>query len=327
MYRASHIALLIAALATSAAWAQSPEASASPAASAAASPSPEASPSAPREVSIDPGAVASPAAEELGAPNPALKDQKTKASYAFGYKFGGELARVIEQLGMEIDMDTMIVGIKDVVGGKKPSLSVKDMEENVKAHVTESRRAMSEKNKKDGEAFLAENKKKAGVTTLPSGLQYEVLKEGTGKKPVATDTVSTQYRGTLINGTEFDSSYKRREPTTFPVNGVIPGWSEALQKMTVGSKWKIYIPSDLAYGAQGAPPRIGPNSTLIFEVELLEIKDASAKPADDGHGHGPGDGHGHGPGDGHDHGAAPASPEASASPAASPEASPSPAGN
>ena len=269
MDRALLTAIVTAGLLAGAAQAQSPSPAASP--SAAASPA-----VAGREVSIAPADVNSiggkPAAEEVGEPNPALKDQKTKASYAFGYKFGGELSRVIEQLGMEVDMDTLVMGIKDVVGGKKPSLSMKEMEESVKAHITESRKNLGEKNKKDGEKFQAENKAKKGVTTLPSGLQYEVLKEGTGKKPAATDTVSTNYRGTLINGTEFDSSYKRGEPTTFPVNGVIPGWSEALQKMTVGSKWKLVVPSDLAYGAQGAPPKIGPNSTLVFEVELLEIK-------------------------------------------------------
>ena len=321
MQRASITALVTAGLLTGAAWAQSP--------SPAASTSPAASATAAHEVSIDPSTVAKPSPEELGPPNPALKDQKTKASYAFGFKFGGELARVIDQLGMEVDMDTMIMGIKDVVGQKKPSLSIKDMEEAVKAHVMESRRAMSEKNKKDGEAFLAENKKKSGITTLPSGLQYQVLKEGTGKKPAATDTVSTHYKGTLLNGNEFDSSYKRGEPTTFPVNGVIPGWSEALQKMTVGSKWKIFIPSDLAYGAQGAPPRIGPNSTLIFEVELIEIKEPG-KAA--GPGAGAEDPHGHGAEPaGSPASAAPeaspaaASPAASASPDASPAASPSPA--
>jgi FKBP-type peptidyl-prolyl cis-trans isomerase FklB len=133
-------------------------------------------------------------------------------------------------------------------------------------------KAQGEKNKKEGEAFLAENKKKEGVKTLPSGLQYKVIKEGTGKSPKATDKVSTHYRGTLIDGTEFDSSYKRGQPATFPVNGVIPGWTEALQLMKVGSKWQLFIPSKLAYGERGAPPVIGPYSVLIFTVELLAIK-------------------------------------------------------
>ena len=129
-----------------------------------------------------------------------------------------------------------------------------------------------EANQKEGEAFLAANKAKPGVVTLPSGLQYKILKEGTGPKPTATDSVVCNYQGTLINGTEFDSSYKRGEPATFPVNGVIKGWTEALQLMPVGSKWQLFIPPDLAYGARGAGADIGPNATLIFEVELLSIK-------------------------------------------------------
>ena len=127
-------------------------------------------------------------------------------------------------------------------------------------------------NKKEGEDFLAANKSKEGVVTLPSGLQYKVLKEGTGPKPSPTDSVVCNYRGTLINGTEFDSSYKRGQPATFPVNGVIKGWTEALQLMPVGSKWQLFIPPDLAYGQRGAGADIGPNATLIFEVELLSIQ-------------------------------------------------------
>ena len=130
---------------------------------------------------------------------------------------------------------------------------------------------LGEKNKQEGAAFLAENKKKQGVKTLPSGLQYKVIKEGTGKMPKATDTVVTQYKGTLVNGKEFDSSYKRGEPATFPVNGVIRGWTEALQLMKEGSTWQIVVPPELAYGEQGAGP-IGPNATLIFEVELISVK-------------------------------------------------------
>jgi FKBP-type peptidyl-prolyl cis-trans isomerase len=131
---------------------------------------------------------------------------------------------------------------------------------------------MSDKNKKEGEVFLAENKSKEGVVTLPDGLQYKILKAGDGPKPSASDKVKCNYRGTLINGKEFDSSYKRNEPVTFPVNGVIKGWVEALQMMPVGSKWQLFIPSDLAYGERGAGADIEPNSTLIFEVELLSIE-------------------------------------------------------
>jgi FKBP-type peptidyl-prolyl cis-trans isomerase len=139
----------------------------------------------------------------------------------------------------------------------------------------EKKHAAGEANKKDGDAFLAANKGKEGVVTLPSGLQYKILTAGKGPKPTADDSVVCNYRGTLINGTEFDSSYKRGEPATFPVGGVIKGWTEALQLMPVGSKWQLFVPSDLAYGERGPSPEIGPNSTLIFEVELLSIQDKS----------------------------------------------------
>ena len=135
--------------------------------------------------------------------------------------------------------------------------------------------AAGEANKKEGDAFLAANKAKDGVVTLPSGLQYKILTQGTGPKPTATDSVVCNYRGTLINGTEFDSSYKRGEPATFPVSGVIKGWTEALQLMPVGSKWQLFVPSDLAYGERSPGPEIGPDSTLIFEVELLSIQNKS----------------------------------------------------
>jgi FKBP-type peptidyl-prolyl cis-trans isomerase FklB len=131
---------------------------------------------------------------------------------------------------------------------------------------------VAEKNKKEGEAFLAENAKKEGVVTLPSGLQYKIIQQGSGRKPKLTDEVTTHYRGTLLDGTEFDSSYKRGEPTSFPVNGVISGWTEALQLMPVGSKWQLFIPSNLAYGMRGAGGTIGPNAALIFDIELIAIK-------------------------------------------------------
>ena len=140
------------------------------------------------------------------------------------------------------------------------------------AKLNENARKLGEKNKKEGETFLAENKKKPGVVTLPSGLQYKILKEGTGRNPKATDTVVTHYRGTLLDGKEFDSSYKRGEPATFPLNGVIRGWTEALQLMKPGAKWQLFIPPQLAYGERGAGQDIGPNATLIFEVELIAIK-------------------------------------------------------
>jgi FKBP-type peptidyl-prolyl cis-trans isomerase FklB len=143
------------------------------------------------------------------------------------------------------------------------------------AQQAERNKILVEKNKKEGEIFLAENKKKEGVVTLPSGLQYKVIKEGTGETPKLTDTVTVNYSGTLIEGTEFDSSYRRGQPATFPVKGVIAGWTEALQLMKVGSKWQLFIPSNLAYGERGAGRDIGPNTTLIFDVELLSIKEGA----------------------------------------------------
>jgi FKBP-type peptidyl-prolyl cis-trans isomerase FklB len=141
------------------------------------------------------------------------------------------------------------------------------------ARQEELSKKLGEKNKKEGDVFLAENKKKDGVKTLPSGLQYKVVKAGTGKKPKLTDTVTTHYRGTLIDGTEFDSSYRRGQPATFPVNGVIPGWTEALQLMEEGAKWELFIPSNLAYGERGAGRDIGPHATLIFDIELITIQE------------------------------------------------------
>jgi len=132
----------------------------------------------------------------------------------------------------------------------------------------------AQKNLKAGQTFLQTNKTKPGVVTLPDGLQYKIMKNGTGQKPGLTDTVTVHYAGTLIDGTEFDSSYKRNEPATFPVAGVIPGWTEALQLMPVGSTWELYIPANLAYGDQGAPPTIGPNQVLVFKVQLLDVKKA-----------------------------------------------------
>jgi FKBP-type peptidyl-prolyl cis-trans isomerase FklB len=146
------------------------------------------------------------------------------------------------------------------------------LQEETRKKQAEKAQQMGAANKTEGETFLAANKNKEGVITLPSGLQYKILQAGTGPKPAATDSVVCNYRGTLINGTEFDSSYKRGQPATFPVNGVIKGWTEALQLMPVGSKWQLFVPAQLAYGDRGAGADIGPNATLIFEVELLSIQ-------------------------------------------------------
>jgi FKBP-type peptidyl-prolyl cis-trans isomerase len=173
-------------------------------------------------------------------------------------------------------------GLKDALAGGKTALTedqaraaLMEVQNEMRKKQQAEMQAAGEASKKEGDAFLAANKAKEGVVTLPSGLQYKILTQGTGPKPTATDSVVCNYRGTLINGTEFDSSYKRGEPATFPVSGVIKGWTEALQLMPVGSKWQLFVPSDLAYGERSPGPEIAPDSTLIFEVELLSIQSKS----------------------------------------------------
>jgi FKBP-type peptidyl-prolyl cis-trans isomerase FklB len=201
------------------------------------------------------------------------KDKKEKTGYAIGVNIGSDMKR----MSIEIDADMVAQGIKDIYAGKlkltdeEIRTTLAELNKEMQSKENERMKVLSEKNKKGGEAFLAENKKKDGVKTLPSGLQYKVIKEGTGKVPKATDTVTTHYRGTLIDGTEFDSSYKRGQPASFPVNGVIPGWTEALQLMKTGSKWQLFIPSNLAYGERGSGT-IGPNAVLVFEIELIAVK-------------------------------------------------------
>ncbi len=206
---------------------------------------------------------------------PSLKTDNEKVSYSIGLDIGANFKRQ----SVELDSKALAAGIADGLSGAKPALSedevrkvLADFQQQMRNRAAAAAQQAADANKKKGEAFLADNKKQKGVVTLPSGLQYKVIKDGKGAKPKATDTVSVHYRGTLIDGTEFDSSIKRGEPASFPVNEVIKGWTEALQLMPIGSKWQLFIPSDLAYGAQGAGPQIGPNSTLIFDVELLEIK-------------------------------------------------------
>jgi FKBP-type peptidyl-prolyl cis-trans isomerase FklB len=218
-----------------------------------------------------------------------LKTPKEKASYAIGVNIGRGLHRD------SVDVDPAVVarGLRDGFGGAKTLLTDDEMKGAMVVLQTELRKKqemrnreqqvrskeqeaqmlqMGEANKKEGEAFLAANKTKDDVVTLPSGLQYKILRAGDGPKPAATDSVVCNYRGTLLNDTEFDSSYKRGQPATFNVGQVIHGWTEALQLMPVGSKWQLFIPADLAYGQQGAGRDIGPNATLIFEVELLSIQ-------------------------------------------------------
>jgi FKBP-type peptidyl-prolyl cis-trans isomerase len=215
--------------------------------------------------------------QATGAKSPsalALKTQKDKTSYAIGLNIGKSLHRD----SVDVDPNIVLRGLKDALAGGKPLLSDDEakalmiaLQGDVRKRQEVKAQQAGETNKKDGEAFLSSNKTKEGVVTLPSGLQYKILKEGSGPKPTASDSVVCNYRGTLLDNREFDSSYKRGQPATFQVGQVIKGWTEALQLMPVGSKWQLVIPSDLAYGARGAGPDIGPNATLIFEVELLSI--------------------------------------------------------
>ncbi len=205
-----------------------------------------------------------------------LKSQKDKMSYIIGM----DLGRNFQKQAIDIDPDILAQGIKDGLSGGKALLSEQEARETLAvfqaemvAKQTELAKKMGERNKKEGEAFLAENQKKEGVKTLPSGLQYRIIRAGTGKSPKATDEVTAHYRGTLIDGTEFDSSYRRGKPETLPVGGVIAGWAEALQLMQEGAKWQLFVPSNLAYGERGAGRDIGPQATLIFEIELISIQE------------------------------------------------------
>src|SRR5438128_10893102 len=199
-----------------------------------------------------------------------LKDQKDKVSYSVGLQIGFNLSRQ----KVDINPEVLSAGIKDALAGK-PQLNpdqIKEVMTTFEKDMEQKQKEAGEKNKTEGAKFLEENKKKEGVKTTSSGLEYKVEKEGTGAQPKPTDMVTVNYRGTLINGTEFDSSYKRGQPATFPVNGVIKGWTEALQLMKVGSKYQVFVPSNLAYGERSVSPELGPNATLIFVVELLDAK-------------------------------------------------------
>ncbi len=191
-----------------------------------------------------------------------------KLSYALGMSMGNNFkASGIEALTVE----DFTRGVQAVYEGAKPEMTYDEAKQVINDYFTRLQQELDEKNRAAGEAFLAENKKRAGVVALPSGLQYEILKEGNGRRPSATDKVQCHYHGTLIDGTVFDSSVQRGTPAVFGVNQVIAGWVEALQLMPEGSKWRLYIPSDLAYGKHGAGDKIGPNATLIFDVELIKI--------------------------------------------------------
>lgn len=230
--------------------------------------------------------IASPPSTSQPASSPeASKEQsslndKDKLSYTIGQNLG----RSFKQQDIDLNMTNFVKGIEDALSDNKPLLSAQEMSKIMMEFQKErfakqatKRKEQAEDNLKKGQAFLEDNKKKEGVVVLPSGLQYKVVKEGTGKIPTAEDKVTTHYRGTLINGTEFDSSYSRGQPSSFPVKGVIKGWTEALQLMKEGSKWQLFVPASLAYGEQGVlGGKIGPNETLIFDIELISI-DAADK--------------------------------------------------
>jgi len=205
----------------------------------------------------------------------ALNTPKDKLSYSIGMNIGKSLKKD----SVDVDPAILLRGIKDVLGGgnllmndQEAQTILTNLQADLRKKQEQETQQVAETNKKEGDAFLAANKVKDGVVALPSGLQYKILQEGAGPKPTAADTVTVNYRGTLINGAEFDSSYKRGQPASFPVGGIIKGWSEALLLMPVGSKWQLFIPPDLAYGPRQAGPTIGPNSTLVFEVELLSVQ-------------------------------------------------------
>jgi FKBP-type peptidyl-prolyl cis-trans isomerase len=210
-----------------------------------------------------------------------LADEKSRVSYAIGMMTG----RQWKQQDLDFDVELYARGIKDGMSGgamlltpEEAQLTIDAFRKELAARQQQKQMELAAKNKTEGDAFLAANKNQPGVQTLPDGLQYLVMTNGAGEIPTAGDTVTVNYRGTLIDGTEFDSSYKRGQPATFPVGGVIRGWTEALQKMNAGSKWKLFVPSDLAYGPQGRPG-IAPNAVLIFEVELLAVEHPNPQPA------------------------------------------------
>jgi len=250
---------------------QTPAAKTEQASAAKAQPAP---PPKPKGPATKAGAAKTPAAKSAAIT--ALKTPKDKFSYALGMNLGASL----HKQSVDVDPNMVAQGLRAALAGGKTLLTQEEAQAALMEVQNELRKKQQEKmqvageaNKKEGEAFLAANKAKEGVVTLPSGLEYKILKEGNGPKPTASDSVVCNYRGTLINGTEFDSSYKSGQPATFPVNGVIKGWTEALQLMPVGSKWQLFVPSSLAYAERGAGGDIGPNATLIFEVELLSIQE------------------------------------------------------
>jgi FKBP-type peptidyl-prolyl cis-trans isomerase FklB len=209
-----------------------------------------------------------------------LGDEKSRVSYAIGMTIGHNW----QQQGIDVDLDLVLRGLKDAQSGltlmtpQEMQTTLAEYQKTLAARQQEIQKQLAVKNKADGEAFLATNKDNPGVITLPDGLQYKVITDGSGAMPAASDTVSVNYRGTFIDGTEFDGSDKVGHPVQFQANQVIPGWTEALTHMKTGSKWQLFIPSDLAYGSMGRPPRIPPNAMLMFEVELVSVQPAATPP-------------------------------------------------
>ena len=252
-------------------------------------------PAAPAATTPKAGTTAKAPVKKTGVAAAPLTTRKQKFSYALGMNIGSGLGTNLKKQSIEVDWSLVAQGLKDAAAGTKTRLTedeakavLAEVQTEVRKQQTEKAKEAADKNKTEGDAFLAANKTKEGVVTLPSGLQYKILKAGTGPKPTATDTVVCNYRGTLINGTEFDSSDKHGQAATFGGGQVIKGWTEALQLMPVGSKWQLFIPSSLAYQERGAGADIGPNATLIFDVELLSIQDKAKddkskddKPKDD----------------------------------------------
>jgi FKBP-type peptidyl-prolyl cis-trans isomerase FklB len=209
-----------------------------------------------------------------------FKTDKQKFSYAVGHQMGQNIKRQ----NLEIEPKIVAQGMQDALTGAKPKITPEDMQAAVHGYQKKEQEKMesaAKKNLEAGQAFLEANKKKEGIVALPSGLQYKIITEGKGKQPKSSDTVVAHYRGSLVDGSEFDSSYKRNEPATFPLEGVIKGWQEILPLMKEGSKWQVYIPSELGYGSRGAGSAIGPNQALIFDIELISIKnEAEGKDTD-----------------------------------------------
>lgn len=205
-----------------------------------------------------------------------FKNDSEKASYIIGHQIAKSIT---SDPNIKVDKEMLVRALKDGLNGKESDISQQESQEFMQKYIAAQQKVAGEKNKKEGEAFLEKNKKAADVVTLPSGLQYKVITAGKGAKPKATDTVTVDYEGTLVDGKVFDSSYKRGQPVSFPVNGVIKGWTEALQLMPEGSTWMLYVPSGLAYGAMSPSPLIGPNSTLVFKVHFISIAKPAPAPA------------------------------------------------